>query len=395
MTSAFAIMADLFEPRERARYQGYSSAVFTLAGLVGPVSGGWLAQTFGWEWIFLINLPIGVIVIAAVSLAMPSVYSARSHRIDYAGGLLLAATVTLTVYWAEEVLAGRAPGPLAYVLPVLAILALAGFVIVERRAEEPVLPPRLFADSTINLVLLISLVHGMCTLGLFNYFALFIQTMTGLPPAQAGALFLPASVGSLLASIFAGTMVARTGRYKPFPVVGMLFGLAATAGFVFLTPTTPYWVIGILMFAFSMTLGLQMQTLMIAIQVAAPQRDIGAATGAISLARMVGASLGLAVNGGVLHAGLIAAQAGLPAEIAAQLPAPLTALAPEAVHALSAPLLAPVLAGFSGAFAGMLTLSAGLFGLGFVLTLLLKDVRIPSHGRAEGETPGAAPAVQE
>lgn len=393
MTSAFAIMADLFEARERAKYQGYSSAVFTLAGLIGPVAGGWLAQAFGWEWIFLINLPIGIIVIVAVSLAMPSVYAARSHRIDYAGGLLLAATVTMTVYWAEEVLAGRAPGPLAYVLPVMAVAALIAFVIVERRAEEPVLPPRLFADSTIRLVLLISVVHGMCTLGLFNYFALFIQTMTGLPPAQAGALFLPSSVGSLMASIFAGSVVARTGRYKYFPVAGMLFGLVATAGFAFLTPTTPYWMIGVLMFVFSMTLGLQMQTLMIALQVAAPPRDVGAATGAISLARTVGASLGLAVNGGVLHAGLIAAQNALPADVAAALPAPLTALAPEAVHALPPALFGPVLSGFSGAFSGMLYFCVGLFGLGFLLTLMLKDIRIPNHGRSA--EPQARPVPQE
>ncbi len=393
MTSAFAIIADLFEPRERARYQGYSSVVFTISSLVGPVAGGFIAQAFGWEYIFLINVPIGIAVIAVVALAMPAHASSRTPVVDYAGGLLLAAAVSMLVFWAENVLSASG-GPLAYLLPLLTVLALVAFVMVERRAAEPILPLSLLRNSTIALTLAMSILMGITTLGMLNYFVLFMQMITGLPPAEAGLLFMPTAIGSLLASVTAGTIISRTGRYKIFPILGMGLGVLVMIAYTFIDAATPYWAIGLLTFFFSICMGLQMQTLMVAVQAAAPRRDVGAATGALTLARMIGASLGLTANGALLQSALWRQQDALPADVVAGLPAPLAELTPNVVHALPPALVAPTVDAFHDAFSLVLHSGAVLFGICFVLAWLLKDVRLPVHAKAAmDEDTAAAPAA--
>jgi MFS family permease len=382
MTSAFGILADLFEPRERAKYQGYSSAVFTLSGLIGPVAGGLIAQAIGWQYIFLINLPIGIVVFAVVAMAMPNTSTHRSHKIDYLGGLLLAGSVTMLVFWAEDAMGGSYSGPLLYVLPALIVIALAAFVWVEQRAVEPILPLHLLGNSTISLTLAMSILMGIATLGMLNYFALFLQTVTGLPPALAGLLFLPASVGSLIASIGSGNLIARTGRYKIYPVIGMAIGVLVLLSFLLVNAATPLWVIGIMMFCFSTCMGLQMQTLMVAVQSAAPRADVGAATGSLSLARMIGASVGLAANGGLLQGGLARAQAALDPALKAQLPAPVSDLTPIAIKALPPEIAAQIVQIFGSAFATVFYFGAGMFALGLVLSLFLKNVQLPVHAKA-------------
>lgn len=379
MTSAFAIMADLFEPRERARFQGYSAGVFTLSGLCGPVAGGVIAQTIGWQFIFLINIPIAVAVIGIIIVAMPNISTGRRPAIDYAGGLLLASAVTLAVFWAEFVLGGSSAGPLPYILPPIFIAAGLAFVLVERRAPEPILPLRLFRDSTISIALAISVVVGISTLGTLNYFALFLQTVTGLSPALAGLLFLPASTGSLIASIGAGTIVSRTGRYKLFPIASMSIGAVVMVLFTFVVAETPVWAIAMLMFCFSAAMGMQMQTLMVAAQNAAPRADVGAVTGSVTLARMVGASFGLAANGGLLTAALASGEAGVP-EFATQLPAPIRDLTPNAIQSLPPDVAVHVVEVFGVAFDAVFYFGAAMFGIGLVLALLLKDVRLPVQG---------------
>lgn len=383
MTTAFAIIADLFEPRERAKYQGYSTIVFTLASLTGPASGGLIAQSIGWEYVFLINLPIGIAVAAVLAFAMPTNLSTKRPAIDYLGGLLLAVSVTAIVYWTEEAVSGSLPTSLYVGLPIVAILALAGFILAETKAEEPMLPLSLFTNRTIALSLAISVVVGVCTLGLLNYFALFLQTVTGLPPAYAGLLFIAPSTGSLIASVTSGIIVSRTGRYKIFPVIAMALGTVTLILFSQVSAATPVWLIAPLMFFFASGIGLQMQTLMTAIQNAAPHHQVGAATGAINLARMIGASFGLAVNGGLLNAGLGYFQGRLPPDVVASLPAPVKEMTPEAMQALPHNIHVMVVDVFTNAFGWVYDFGAILFALSFVLALLLKDVRLPVHEKTD------------
>jgi predicted MFS family arabinose efflux permease len=346
------------------------------------VAGGIISDTVGWPFIFLVNIPVGLVVIAVLTAFMPKARSGQRRKVDYPGGLLLAAGVTLTVFWAEEVLGGGASGPITYVLPILTVVALGAFVWVERRAAEPVVPLHLLQNRTIAIVLSVSVLAGVVTLGMLNYFALFLQVVTGLPPALAGLLFLPASVGSLIASIGSGMLISRSGRYKVFPVLAMAMGVAVMLTFTLVDGSTPLVAIAGLMFLFSFSIGLQMQTLMVAVQAAAPPRDIGAATGLIGLVRMIGASLGLAANGGLLTAALVRGQAALDPAVAAQLPGKVGELTPGVIDGLPEALRQAAVAVFSGAFNTVFLFGAGIFAVAFVLTLLLKDVRLPAHRRA-------------
>ena len=376
MVSAFAMIGELFGPRDRAKYQGYSSAVFTLSSVLGPVAGGYITDLFGWRWVFLVNLPIGVVVVALIAFAMRRNAAPKSHKVDYLGGLLLATATTAIVYWSDHVL-DPVQDIWTYVLPVIGIVAAIGFIFVERRAAEPIVPLKLFRNHTITIVTIVSLIAGVCTLGLFFYFALYIQTITGLSPAVVGFLFLPASATSLVVSIVAGWIIARTGHYKWLPVAAMAIGVGLMIGYTFVDAHTSLWVLGLMMAVFGVSMGLQFQVLMVAIQAAAPLQDIGAATGLITQARTIGASLGLAINGAIMTWALTAQGGELPAETAAQLPEGLAGLTPHAVAALAPAVREDVLAHYSAGFSMLFFAIAGLYGLAFVFALMLKDIEIP------------------
>jgi EmrB/QacA subfamily drug resistance transporter len=377
MVSAFAIIGELFGPRDRAKYQGYTSAVFALSSILGPVAGGYITGLFGWRWVFLVNLPIGIVVVAVIAIAMQKRFTEKKHKVDYLGGILLAVATTTIVYWGDHVLDPAGPDLLTFVLPVIGIAAIVAFIMVERRAEEPIVPLRLFGNHTISLVTIVSTVAGVCTLGMFFYFALYLQTLTGLSPAEVGFLFLPASVVSMGVSMASGWIIARTGRYKWLPVAAMAIGAGLMVGFTFIDSHTSYWVLGAMMGVFGVSMGLQFQVLMVAIQAAAPLQDIGAATALITQARTIGASLGLAINGAVMTWALVQQNVLLPADVQARLPEGLGGLSPHAAAALAAPVREQVLAHYSAGFNVMFLFIAALYGVATLLTLLLKDVQIP------------------
>ncbi|OCC03410.1 MFS transporter [Labrys sp. WJW] len=379
MVSAFAMIGELFGPRDRAKYQGYSSAVFALSSVLGPLAGGYITSLFGWRWVFLVNLPIGIVVLAVLAFAMRSRFSEKKHHIDYWGGTLLAIGTTAIVYWGYHLLDRAGPDLLTYLLPVLALAAIASFIMVERRAEEPIVPLRLFGNSTVRIVASVSLVAGSVTLGMFFYFALYMQTLTGLSPAEVGFVFVPASVTSMIISIVAGRVIAATGRYKWMPVASMAIGGLLMLGFVLINSHTPIWLLAAMMGLFGISMGLQFQVLIVAIQAAAPPQDIGAVTALITQARTVGASLGLALNGAVMTWALNRQTATLPADAAALLPDGLTGLNPHLAASLPDTVREVVLGHYSSGFNAMFIWVAALYFVAMALTLLLEDVQIPKH----------------
>ena len=380
MVSAFAVIGEIFTPRERAKYQGYSSIVFTVASVMGPVAGGWLTQAVGWRWVFLINLPIGIAVLAIIAAGMkPRLNNVKRH-IDYLGGVLMALATVAIVYWGDYVLEPGGQAVVTWLLPIVGIAAIAFFIYVERRAEEPILPLHLFRNPTIAMMAAITFIAGMVTLGQFFYYALFMQTVTGLGPAGVGLLFLPSTVSSTLTSMLVGNLVSRTGRYKWFPVAGMALGALVMAGTTLTTATTPIWMLAALFFVFGISMGLHFQVVMTAVQAAAPLKDIGAATGIVTQARTVGASLGLAVNGAVLTWALTKENASVPAAIASQIGEGLTNLSPATVAALEPATRLDVLAHYTNGFDFFLWWIAGLYAVMFVLALFVKNVAIPKRG---------------
>ena len=372
MVSIFSINADLFEPRERARYQSYSSLVIMASGATGPILGGTISDLFGWRAIFLVNLPIGIAVVTALMFLLPYRRPHRQPKIDYAGALLLAAFVSSIVLWTDSVsIFGSLAAPEALAILVAGFVCLLLWVQVERRAAEPIMPVYLFRDPAFPLLLTVSVMSGALGIGLVNYFALFLQTTTGLPPARAGAFFIPLTAGIVIGSLFAGRLISMTGRYRIFSIVGLSLAICVFIAFTQVTPQTPLAVIALLFALHGVGVGLGQQVPITGVQNAVPKRDVGAATGAVTLTRMSGAAVGISIYGAIVAYGV---GHHSPAIEGVENPG---ALSPADLAALPDAARAAVASAYSDAFLPLFIACIAIAAIGLVAAILLKPVALP------------------
>jgi EmrB/QacA subfamily drug resistance transporter len=373
MVSIFSINADLFEPRVRARYQSYSSLMLMAAGAVGPTLGGVLSDLFGWRSIFLVNLPIGVAVLSGLALLLPYRKPERSPKIDYAGALLLAGAVASVVLWADSrQLFGGLFTTGALTVVVVGLACVAAWIVVEGRVPEPIIPLGLFRNPTISLLLIVSLMSGAVGIGSVNYVALFLQTTTGLSPSQAGLLFMALTGGIAAGSLTAGRLISMTGRYKIFSIVSTSGSVVTFLIFSTLHPGTPVYAIVLLMLLQGLSVGFGQQVPVVGVQNATDPKDVGAATGAVTLTRMAGASIAISLYGAILSGMMLAGGTAIPgvADIDQLTPAAIAAL-PQASRDL-------VAAAYSDAFRPVFLAMAGLIALGLVAAISLRNVRLPT-----------------
>ena len=372
MVSIFSINADLFEPRERARYQSYSSLVLMASGAVGPVLGGTMSDLFGWRSIFLINIPIGMAVVAGLLVFLPYRRPTRRPKIDYAGALLLAGAVTCVVLLGDsvQIFGSLLSSGSAVVLAIGAILAIA-WVLVEKRAPEPIVPLGLFSHSTFSLMLVISVASGAIGIGMVNYYALFLQTTTGLSPSTAGLMFIMLTGGIVCGSLTAGRLISITGRYKPYSIASAALMATALLLFTQIHPGTPVPAICAIMALHGIGVGFGQQVPIIAVQNIAERGDVGAATGAITLSKMGGASIAISIYGAVIASGLARGPSAIPGvdDIEKLTPLLLSTL-PEATRHL-------VAESYTAAFLPLFLTAFGIALVALVAAVCLKAVRLP------------------
>ena len=301
MVLSQAIIGDVVPPRERGRYQGAFGAVFGVASVAGPLLGGFFVDNLSWRWVFYVNLPLGAIALVVVVAVLPRIRPDRAARVDYAGVLLLGTVATAIVLVTSL---GGSTWPWNSVevwgAVVIGLAALVGFVVVERRAPEPILPLRLFSNRTFTTTSLVGFVTGFAMFGAITYLPLYLQQIKGSSPTESGLEMLPMMVGLLLTSIGSGHLITKTGRYKVFPVVGT----AVTALGLFLLSlmgrdTTTLESSGS-MFVLGLGLGMVTQVLVLAVQNAVDYRDLGTATSGATFFRTIGSSVGVAAFGTVL-----------------------------------------------------------------------------------------------
>ncbi|HZQ38077.1 MAG TPA: MDR family MFS transporter [Dehalococcoidia bacterium] len=340
MANAFAIIGDVFPPAERGKWQGLTSAMFGFASVIGPTLGGYLTDSFSWRWVFYVNLPVGLIALVVLWFTLP--WRRRigvQHAIDYLGVATLVAGVVpllLAFVWVDDQFAWFAPQFFGLLIASVALLA--AFVLVERRAAEPILPLPLFKNRTFVSGAIIMFFSGMAMFGATVYMPLFMVTVRNASATRAGLTVIPMTLSIVLTSVISGQIVSRTGRYRYLIIGGATVMMAGTFLLATLGVDTHTVVIYLCMIPVGAGVGLSMPIITIVVQNALPYRVLGTVTSATQFFRSIGSTIGVAIFGSILTT-------RLASEIPNRLPVEVrTALPPASLKTVQDPkvLLSPV-----------------------------------------------------
>ena len=369
---AQATIADIIPPRQRGKYMGVMGSVFAVSTVVGPLLGGWFVQVTGWRWLFAFNIPLALLAIAAVAFFLTNP-ERRDDRppVDVGGMMAMAVSVSslvLATAWGGTLypwLSWQIIGLFA-----LFVVAAVAFVLVERRAKEPIIPMLLFKNRNFVVCTVTGMFIMLGMMGTVSYLPTYFQIVDGLAPEQAGLMTFPMMAGVLLTAVGTGFLATKTGRYKWMPIASCA---VAAVGFVLLsrlTPDTSLLVTGVFLFVLGFGIGLGQQILVLIVQNEFPHAIVGTATAANNFFRQIGSTLGASLVGALFTG-------RLTANIARMVPASdhvnVDSITPAFVDSLHGAERELVAQAYSDALAPIFLYVVPLLVAGFVLMLFLKE----------------------
>jgi len=303
---ALATIGDLFTPAERGKYQGLFGAVFGIAFIIGPLVGGFLTEQIAWNWIFYVNIPIGLVSLYFIWRLLPTVKTkAATRNFDILGGVIFTiATAFLLVgltekgqtdpsthslyNWTDPVVGG-------FIL--IAFVGIALFVWAESRAKEPIVPLNLFRNRTYAASMVATFFAAFAFFGAIIFLPRWFQIVQGYSPTNSGLAALPLMVGLIASSIASGLIVARTGRYKWLTVGAILLMGVSTALMTQLRADTPVPIVWLWMFIAGIGVGPTFAVFTLIVQNAVPFNMLGVATSNLTFFRQIGGTVALAIVG--------------------------------------------------------------------------------------------------
>ena len=377
---ALAIVGDIIPPRERGRYQGYFGATFGASSVLGPLIGGFLVQSVGWQAIFYVNIPIGLGALVITNRVLKLDHVRRDAKVDYIGATLLVAGVSSLLIAVQSGGNDYAWGSWQILgLIALGLVIIAAFITWELRNPEPLLPMKLFKNDVFRVSSLLSLVTGAVMFGSIIFLPQYFQVVRGYSPTESGLLLLPLLVGLLGTSIGSGRAISKIGKYRIFPIIGTALLIVGVSLMTLIKPGTNYGELALFLLIIGAGLGLFMQTVVLATQNAVEMRDLGTATSAVTFFRTMGGAVGASALGAVFFAKLGAIH------IAGSTASTKTIPSSAQIKALPVALQNEIYNAFTSALSRIFEVCIPLAVLAFGISFLLREVPLRQAG-------GGAPA---
>ncbi|MCK9920384.1 MFS transporter [Frankia sp. AgPm24] len=381
--TATALIGDVIPLRERGRYQGALGAVFGVTTVIGPLLGGLFTDHLSWRWAFYVNVPLAIVVVALAARTIPGRAAAalgRRAQVDYLGVLFVAlgaSGLTLATSWGGT----QYPWGSATIIGLFAgsVVALALFVVVESRAAEPILPLHLFRSRVFSTASVLSFIVGFAMFGSLTFLPSYLQYVTGASATMSGVRTLPMVLGLLATAVGSGQVVGTTGRYRPFPIVGMAVTAVALWLLSRMDEHTSILVQSLSMLLLGAGIGLVMQILTIVVQSTVDYHDLGAATSGVTFFRSLGGSFGASIMGAVYTNTLADV---LPGALARAKVSPSAVTNPTGVHSLPAAARAPVIDAYAQSVHTVFLWAVPVAVVGLLVALALPQVALRGTARA-------------